>query len=78
MEKEHTPAEIRPNRTTYRFTKHDVCEALAQWLARHGESVPIGKAFLDHGSYMRPESWALTLGIDHDDPPPAQQDVDDD
>lgn len=71
MEKEHTPAEIRANRTVYRFTNKETVEALQQWLARQGLTVPVGKMFVWLAdTHRRNENWTVTLGVDHDDPPP--------
>lgn len=71
MEQEHTPAEIRPNRTVYRFTSKETIEALRQWLARQGKNVPVGEMFVWLAdTHTRDTYWTVTLGVDHDDPPP--------
>lgn len=79
MEKEYTPAEIRPNRTVFRFTEQEVIHALTEYASKYLDvTVPKGKRFIWAPERDGREVWMLTLGVDRHDPPPAQQDVDDD
>lgn len=71
MEQEHTPAKIRLNRTVFRFAKAEALKALEEWLTRQGITVPQGERFIWHPEIHRPDSWELTLGVDHRHPLPA-------
>ena len=76
MEQEHTPAEIRPNRTVFRFTREEAIFALANYVVDYGDAiVPKGKRFVSVPDRDGSDNWTLTLGVDHDDPPPPPKDA---
>lgn len=77
MEKVHTPGVAPPDRTVFRFTRADTIAALTDYVVKHGHGpVPEGTM-----SVVLPlsaaDSWTASLVIKHNDPPPAQEEVDD-
>ena len=73
MKIDHTPAEIRLNRTVFRFTKAEAIEALIMGLSRMGKLVPEGKSAIWHPSTLIEGDWEVSLVVDHPDPPPKAQ-----
>ena len=68
MKREHTPAETRPARTVFRLSADEAADALAEWVANHGETVPAGSRGIWGRDRAAFADYKYTLVIDHESP----------
>ncbi len=66
MERQYSPEQCTPARTSIFFSKDELISALRQLTASSGTLLPDGKYSVSHPSNRRDKNWEIILSVDHE------------